>query len=108
MSKELKQLLLWFALIVIMVGAIGYAVYSGAKANSLEQTVTENDKEIKKLNQDLKSYGGLLLERDIDILEKDSTIQHLSATNEAHVWRLAELGEDVEVYGQESAPNADQ
>lgn len=108
MTKELKKLLLWLALIVVMVTALGYGVYSGAKVNSLEQTVIENEQEIKALNVDLKSHKALMLERDIEILGKDSTIQHLSATNEAHVWRLAELGEDVEVYGQESAPNADQ
>ncbi|ALV20733.1 hypothetical protein [Carnobacterium antarcticum] len=94
MTKELKQLLLWFALIVVMVAALGYGIYSGAKVNSLEETVIENEKEMKVLNADLKSHKALMLERDIEILGKDSTIQSLVAQNEALMWRLPEGSQD--------------
>ena len=96
MTKELKHLLLWFALIAVMAAAVGYGVYAGAKANSLEQTVIENEQEIKTLNADLKSYGGLLLDRDIKLQEKDSTIQMLLSQNEGLTWQLQTGGSQDE------------
>ena len=96
MTKELKQLLLWFALLVVMVTALGYGIHAGAKANRLEQTVIENKKEIKALNKDLKSYGGLLLDRDIKLQEKDSTIQMMSSQIEGLTWQLQTGGSQDE------------
>ena len=96
MTKELKQLLLWFALIVVMVTALGYGIYSGAKANSLEHTLVENEKEIKALNVDLKSYSGFLLDRDIKLQEKDSTIQMMSSQIEGLTWQLQTGGSQDE------------
>lgn len=96
MSKELKKLVQWFALIVVMVTTLGYGVYSGAKANSLEETAIENEQEIKALNTDLKSYGGLLLDRDIKLQEKDSTIQMLLSQNEGLTWQLQTGGSQDE------------
>ena len=96
MTKESKQLLLWFALLVVMVTALGYGVYAGAKADSLEQTVIENEKEIKALNVDLKSYSGLLLDHDIKLQEKDSTIQMMSSQIEGLTWQLQTGGSQDE------------
>lgn len=96
MTKELKQLLLWFALIVVMVTALGYGIHAGAKVNSLEQTVIENEQEIKALNVDLKSYSGLLLDRDIKLQEKDSTIQMMSSQIEGLTWQLQTGGSQDE------------
>lgn len=88
MSKQLKDLLLYFALTLVMCAALGYAVYAGAKADSLEKETIRQAQEIKVMNADLKSYSGLLLDRDIKIQEKDSTIQQLSSQNEGLIWQL--------------------
>lgn len=96
MTNELKQLLLWFALLVVMVTVLGYGIHAGAKVNSLEQTVIENKKEIKELNVDLKSYSGLLLDRDIRLQEKDSTIQMMSSQIEGLTWQLQTGGSQDE------------
>lgn len=96
MTKESKQLLLWFALIVVMVTALGYGICAGAKADSLEQKLVENEQEIKALNVDLKSYSGLLLDRDIRLQEKDSTIQMMSSQIEGLTWQLQTGGSQDE------------
>ncbi|ALV21040.1 MULTISPECIES: hypothetical protein [Carnobacterium] len=87
-KQSIKKELVWYALFVLAVLVFSYGVFSGAKANSLEKTVIENEQEIKVLNKDLKEHKTLMLERDIKLLDKDSTIQSLVAQNEALMWRI--------------------
>lgn len=88
MSKQLKQLLIFLAVLIIIVASLGYGVVTGAKNRNLEETVMQNEQEIKQLHAGLKSYSSLLLERDIKLHEKDSTIQQLAAQNEGLTWQL--------------------
>lgn len=79
-------------LIAILLAAL---VIGGAEKDSLKAKIEENEAEIIKLNVDLKSYGGLLLERDIKLHEKDNTIQLLSSQNEGLRWQLQEDAENI-------------
>lgn len=87
MTKKTVGNILEMLLIAILLAAL---VIGGAEKDSLKAEINENEKEISKLNKDLKSYGGLLLERDIKLHEKDNTIQQLSSQNEGLRWRLQE------------------
>lgn len=95
-KNELKTVVLWLGLLSLVTIAVSCAVISGAKVESMEQTVIENEKEIKALNADLKSYGGLLLDRDIRLQEKDSTIQMMSSQIEGLTWQLQSGGSQDE------------
>lgn len=87
MTKKTVGSLVELLLITILLAAL---VIGGAEKDSLKAKIDENEAEISKLNADLKSYGGLLLERDIKLHEKDSTIQQLSSQNEGLSWQLQE------------------
>lgn len=87
MTKKMVGNILEMLLIAILLAAL---VIGGAEKDSLKAKIEENEIEISKLNADLKSYSGLLLERDIKLHEKDSTIQQLSSQNEGLRWQLQE------------------